>query len=75
MRSSLLPSALSVAELPEETDMAQLPFPDEEALEDAVEAAAEGCWSGLRKGLEGWTLLWCAVVWCCVVELNVDCVV
>jgi hypothetical protein len=39
MRSSLLPSALSVAELPEETDMAQLPFPDEEALEGAAEAA------------------------------------
>jgi hypothetical protein len=49
MRSSLLPSVLSAAELPEEMDMAQLLFPDEDALEDAAEAAAEGALVGAAE--------------------------
>jgi hypothetical protein len=72
MRSSLLPSVLSAAELPEETDMAQLPFPDEEAREDAAEAAAEGV---LVEAAEVAWGLGIVVVWCGVDELNVDCVV
>jgi hypothetical protein len=42
-----------MAELPEGMDMAQLPFPDEEALEDAAEAAAEGVLVGAAEGAWG----------------------
>jgi hypothetical protein len=72
MRSSLLPSVLSVAELPEDMDMAQLPFPDEEALEDAAEAAAKDVLVGAAEVAWGLDIV---VVWCGVDEWNVDCVV
>jgi hypothetical protein len=52
--------------------MAQLPFPDEEAREDAAEAAAEGV---LVEAAEVAWGLGIVVVWCGVDELNVDCVV
>jgi hypothetical protein len=42
-------------------DMAQLPFPDEEALEDAVEVAAEVALVGAAEVVWGVDIV---VVWC-----------
>jgi hypothetical protein len=53
-------------------DMAQLPFPDEEALEDAAEAAAKDVLVGAAEVAWGLDIV---VVWCGVDEWNVDCVV
>jgi hypothetical protein len=64
MRSFLLPRVLSAAELPEDMDMAQLLFPDEDALEDAAEAAAEGALVVAAEVAWGVDIV---VVWCCVV--------
>jgi hypothetical protein len=66
MQSSLLPSVLFAAELPDEMDMARLPLGDEEALEDAAEAAAEGALVGAAEMAWGVDIVvvWCGVVLC-----------